>query len=145
MIHRRRLITATLVPLLCLTTAASAAPDRDGATAAPELPATPEAPYQPIELDFEPGDGAERAFNQVHGKDVRYHFYAEDGRRWDMPAMGVSLDPELTTERAASGTTSLLLEVPAKDVEPSPTRDRVELRVKHGKNDLQPFRFGQER
>jgi hypothetical protein len=95
-------------------------------------------------VGFEPSEGGELALNQVHGNNTaRYHFYTEDGRRFNLPAMGDSADPALSDAQARSGTHSLRLHVG-----PSTSgvdRDRAEFRLKHGAGDEQPFQFGQDR
>ena len=93
------------------------------------------------------GGEAQIAKQHDRGKNTaRYHFLTEDGQKFDMPALGESLDPALSDEQAASGGRSLKLTTAGNDGE---GRDRVELRLKHGKGDenlgREPFRFGQDR
>ncbi|HEV7302477.1 MAG TPA: heparin lyase I family protein [Tepidisphaeraceae bacterium] len=146
MLNRPALI-ATVFAVTATAIVSSASGQTNGAVApATTLPTTKPA-FVPIDLGFETSDGAALELNAVKTSGPnRYHFYIEDGMRFDMPASGASLDPVLSTDQAASGSRSLKLSAVAN---PGTDRDRVELRVKHGRGDpelgRQPFRFGEDR
>jgi hypothetical protein len=114
--------------------------------AAAAAPATrPAEGFTPLHLDFDADASLE--LNAVQGGGtLRYHFYTEDGQKFDMPARGAGAEPVLSTEQAASGDTSLKLSTAGND---GTDRDRLELRLKHGRGDeglgREPFRFGQDR
>lgn len=97
-----------------------------------------------VDLGFEEEQGT-LDLNAVRGGGTaRYHFYTQDGWKYDMPAMGESIDPEFTTAHAHTGNRSLVLQAGPADAD-ADDRDRVELRVMHGKSHPEPFQFGQDR
>jgi len=97
-----------------------------------------------VETSFEEDQG-KLELNQVFGSgSSRYHFYVQDGWKYDMPAMGESKDPAFTTAQAHSGSRSLMLQAGPADADAN-DRDRVELRIMHGKSHPEPFQFGQNR
>jgi hypothetical protein len=122
----------------------------DGEVAAGALPAgtaSTRPAFTPIHLGFEEADHPHFELNKVViPAGNRYHFYTENGMRFDLPASGKALDPVLSTEQAASGKQSLKLVCVAND---GTDRDRIELRVKHSQGDEAFGRdfltFGQDR
>ncbi|MEM8494322.1 MAG: heparin lyase I family protein [Planctomycetota bacterium] len=124
----------------------------DPATSVPVATAQPALKLDPLPLGavvgthvgFEPTEGAVVHTNAVRGNGTtRYHFIDEDGRRFNLPALGSTAKPELSTEQARSGTHSLKLHAPPTTT--SDSRDRLEFRFKQGSNDEVPFQFGQDR
>ena len=131
-----------LKPTLSLEGEPAAVPSGAAASASDAGDKLPNGAVAGTHIHFEPGRGAELTINAVTSPTIRYSFYDQDGRRYNLPAQGGTADPKLSDEQAREGEHSLKLHCGATEGD---DRDRVEFRLKTGSTDDEPFRFGQER
>ncbi len=93
-------------------------------------------------VHFEPSGGGEIKLDAVIGNGIRYSFYDQDGRRYNLPTMGGVDDPTLSSEQARAGSHSLRIHCGPTEGD---GRDRLEFRLKAGSTDEEPLTFGQDR